>query len=182
MIDDPHKLSSEKRLWVGVLVQALEDACGTATLDGKNKERAMMEARYWITKPSRDLENVCDLADVDMRRMIALAKVEIEKADRRRAERATCGPARPRPANNVRLITFNGRTLSVTGWARLLGLSPSTISKRLKAGWTIEATLTTTNQHAPGGISDLQAGVLRPAGVSRARSVENRVSESKEAA
>ncbi len=34
-----------------------------------------------------------------------------------------------------KLITVNGETLNITGWAKKTGLSKQVISKRLKAGW-----------------------------------------------
>lgn len=42
-----------------------------------------------------------------------------------------------------RLIEFGGRTLSITQWARELGVHPVTLHIRLKNGWTVEKTLTT---------------------------------------
>jgi hypothetical protein len=44
--------------------------------------------------------------------------------------------------HNARLITFNGRTLTLSAWAREIGIAMPTLSRRLNAGWTIEATLT----------------------------------------
>lgn len=41
-----------------------------------------------------------------------------------------------------RLVTFNGETLTITGWSKRTGFSPSVIVKRLDAGWSIERTLT----------------------------------------
>jgi hypothetical protein len=40
------------------------------------------------------------------------------------------------------MITFEGATKSVADWSRLTGLSVSLIWKRLKAGWSVERTLT----------------------------------------
>jgi hypothetical protein len=44
--------------------------------------------------------------------------------------------------SNLR-ITYNGKTQGVTEWADDLGLKRNTIVSRLKAGWTVEKTLTT---------------------------------------
>lgn len=44
--------------------------------------------------------------------------------------------------NNVQ-ITFNGETHVLTEWARRLQMSHKSISRRLKQGWSVEATLTT---------------------------------------
>lgn len=49
-------------------------------------------------------------------------------------------------ANNRRsnrMIEFNGRTQTLTQWAREAGLSSTTVSDRLKRGWTVEKALCT---------------------------------------
>lgn len=49
-------------------------------------------------------------------------------------------------ANNKRsnrLLTHNGRIQTVTRWAREMGIGYTTITARLKTGWTISAALTT---------------------------------------
>lgn len=43
----------------------------------------------------------------------------------------------------MRHIEFQGRTLSLARWARVLGISKQTLSWRLATGWTIEEALTT---------------------------------------
>ena len=41
-------------------------------------------------------------------------------------------------------ITFNGKTLDQAGWAREIGITPTTLGRRLKnPNWTLEMTLTT---------------------------------------
>lgn len=40
-------------------------------------------------------------------------------------------------------ITFNGETHSRQEWSRKLGLSPSAVSSRIRAGWPVEKVLTT---------------------------------------
>ena len=40
------------------------------------------------------------------------------------------------------LITFNGETHNLKEWGEITGLRPSTISKRIKDGWSIEKALT----------------------------------------
>jgi len=39
------------------------------------------------------------------------------------------------------LIEWRGRTLSITEWSRFLGLNRSTLSHRLRRGWTVERAL-----------------------------------------
>lgn len=41
-----------------------------------------------------------------------------------------------------RMITFNGRTLHLSGWARQLGVSVKTLGGRIRSGWPIERALT----------------------------------------
>ena len=51
--------------------------------------------------------------------------------------------------NNLRhnrLITFKGETLTQEQWGRKTGLNGTIICKRLKRGWSIEKTLTTSHQ------------------------------------
>ena len=74
-------------------------------------------------------------------------------------------------------IEFQGKQLSLTEWARVIGLSHATLSARLRLGWSIERALTTpkkkrTPKPSGGGLK-LSNGGLRPAGVPRA--VKNRI-------
>lgn len=57
------------------------------------------------------------------------------QANNRSAERSTWSTAR--------LIKFNGRTKTLTQWARDVGLNPSTLSVRLCRGWCLRRALTT---------------------------------------
>ncbi|UEM16588.1 hypothetical protein J4G43_021660 [Bradyrhizobium barranii subsp. barranii] len=41
------------------------------------------------------------------------------------------------------LIEFNGETRTVADWARLIGIHPDTLGKRLALGWSVEEALTT---------------------------------------
>lgn len=56
-----------------------------------------------------------------------------------------CRWATPRQqANNRRTtvkITFRGKTLSITEWARELGLNTSTLAMRIRSGWPVKAAL-----------------------------------------
>ena len=52
-------------------------------------------------------------------------------------------------ANNSRhchYITYNGETLTISQWARKIGLKPSTLNVRIRSGWSIEKALTTPLQ------------------------------------
>jgi hypothetical protein len=41
------------------------------------------------------------------------------------------------------MLTYNGETLSIRGWAKKLGITHCTITGRLKYGWPLEKVLTT---------------------------------------
>lgn len=40
-----------------------------------------------------------------------------------------------------RFLTYNGETHTLSDWARIVGISASTLSRRLKRGWTMEQAL-----------------------------------------
>lgn len=42
---------------------------------------------------------------------------------------------------NTRMLTYNGKTQTLTEWGKELGIKEATLSWRLKAGWTIEKSL-----------------------------------------
>lgn len=45
---------------------------------------------------------------------------------------------------NNHLITFNGKTQTMSQWAREIGLKPKTLSRRINdKGWSVEKALTT---------------------------------------
>lgn len=46
-----------------------------------------------------------------------------------------------RNRRNVRMLTFNGETLSLPVWAQRLGLPNDALSRRIRAGWPIERAL-----------------------------------------
>jgi len=47
--------------------------------------------------------------------------------------------------STTKYLTYNGVTQFISEWSRKLGISPSTISIRLKNGWTIEEILAPPN-------------------------------------
>lgn len=61
-----------------------------------------------------------------------------EKANCRWATKTT--QANNRSSN--RMITFDGKHLSASEWARVTGLKPAVIIDRLNSGWTVERALT----------------------------------------
>lgn len=54
--------------------------------------------------------------------------------------------AQARNRTDNRTISFNGKTMIITDWAKELGISEATIRHRLNIGWSIERTLTTQVQ------------------------------------
>lgn len=48
--------------------------------------------------------------------------------------------------SRARNITHNGVTMSAAGWARQIGVSPSTILSRLRYGWSVEQAVTITER------------------------------------
>lgn len=54
-------------------------------------------------------------------------------------------------ANNTRRsrkLTFNGKTLGISEWARQIGIEESSLRERLSRGWSTEEALTTPNVQA----------------------------------
>lgn len=41
-----------------------------------------------------------------------------------------------------RFLTHDGRTLCASEWARVIGVKPGTLERRLNAGWSVERALT----------------------------------------
>lgn len=48
-----------------------------------------------------------------------------------------------RNCRSNRRVTFNGRTLCLSAWSEVVGLSPELIRARLNLGWSVSKTLTT---------------------------------------
>jgi hypothetical protein len=66
--------------------------------------------------------------------------------------------------SNSRLLTANGCTQTMAAWARELGVKPSAVSYRLRAGWTIEQAVTTPKPERPNAKLNMkQARAIRAA-------------------
>lgn len=119
-------LSSEQQLWRAVLSQAIADA--TSKGNGREAREERGPAQDWLGKPSRHLAFVCDLAGVDMHRLIANVKESIAtgKLPQRKEYQ--------RKAQTVRLLTLGNESLSVTQWAKRYNLPEPTLRNRLKRG------------------------------------------------
>jgi hypothetical protein len=87
---DP-QAKGQRRLWNGVLLQAIDDATHWVNPDAINYLRLSLDverAREWLTIPNRDFDQVCALAGIEPCRVRAHAAQEIAKAIAR--------PPRPR--------------------------------------------------------------------------------------
>lgn len=67
-----------------------------------------------------------------------------------------------------RRIAFRGRTLCLSEWGREMGLAGTVISYRLKAGWTLEAALTTPTSEGCRRRPEITAARRRGAGAAPA--------------
>jgi AraC-like DNA-binding protein len=67
----------------------------------------------------------------------------LQPADRHRSWSPERREKDPAAGSARRLLTFQGETCSVNEWARRTGLSSRTLRSRLRAGWSVEKTLTT---------------------------------------
>ena len=65
---------------------------------------------------------------------------------------------------NNRLITANGRTMTMADWARELGINPAAILYRIRAGWTAERAVTEPAPERPNSkLSPDQVRAIRAA-------------------
>jgi hypothetical protein len=81
MFDHSPGWNPQKNLWQAVLLRAIEDALRPTMMGsaGFDRDKAIQEARDYLTKPSRDLSMVCNLAGLDMQAVIDRMKVQIAK-------------------------------------------------------------------------------------------------------
>lgn len=123
----------------------------------RQAHREKKEARRWLTKPNAWLAEVCSLLDLDPERARIKFKAYIDEADRlgfppplvfeeiaEHAPIARVDPAimaKTSPVRSLKVdfprtkqprngITYQGKTLSVMGWAKELHLSPATIREK----------------------------------------------------
>ena len=146
----------ERALWREVLLRQIDDALhGPAGITGTAERiRAIKDARRLLSKPSKQLDHLCTLADIDpsavvarIGKQIAEAPTPEQLAAEKKANRATilkaAKPGRRKLIKNTdRLITFKGATLTMQQWSDRTGLSVKTIAARLNDDWTVERALT----------------------------------------
>lgn len=162
--DDPHH-NPDKALWQAVLLLVVDDALLGADGPGAQgmrltRAQATVEARTYLTTPSKDLAIVCHLAGLDpeavmtsMRKRIAKAPSPEELASKPKVQIATAMPkpkAAPKQRRRATSYTLDGLTLTVAEWAAHTGISPQTIYGRLQKGWPIRDALTKPKNEGKG--------------------------------
>lgn len=161
-------MSGEQDLWQSVLLIVVADALHGSPRHVAHKANAELhetarrvhecqKARDYLTRPSRDLAMVCNLAGLDMHavidrmtRQIAAAPSPEELATS--TVRRRTGLKKPKPEPQVKpqqkhngeanRYTFNGETLTAREWAARAHLPHTTILSRIAAGWPIERVVT----------------------------------------
>lgn len=146
----------ERALWREVLLRQIEDALhGPAGITGTaDRIRAIKDARRLLSKPSKQLDHLCTLADIDPSAVVARIGKQIadaptpeqlaaeKKANRVTLLRRATQPKAKRVKVKDRLFTFKGESLTMQQWSDRTGLPVTTIASRLRDHWTIERALT----------------------------------------
>ena len=102
------------------------------------------------------------------RRLYRQRKRQKDAAKRREIEAKTLGEGYAlRGGKYVQTISFDGLTLSISEWAKKLGLTYSTIGQRLKKGWSIERTLSTLPIQKRKGHYCLKGHALTPDNITK---------------
>lgn len=82
------------------------------------------------------------------------------QCDRRKRAPRTTQPSRHRPRRPTQRYAFDGRTMTLWEWSKELGISASTLEKRVRAGWPIERVLMPTDgrkdRKRPGVVSNFE--------------------------
>lgn len=142
MADTPN---SRRNLWRAVIRQAMEDATrfGQGDSDYAREVRRDREtARAWLTKPSADFNEVCELADFEPDQVRKEAVALIAEADTRVAAGLRARPRKTKPKSEVQRYEFQGERLTIPEWSKRTGISAPTLRGRLNTGWPLELALT----------------------------------------
>ncbi len=135
------EINGRRRLFCAVIFQAIEDARGDSTdLNTPTaRERAIQQARRWLTVPNRDFNTTCHLADLDPERVRAEAKRLIAEADQGivQPKPDKTKPARKPPLFST-LITHNGETLTGCAWCARIGFTEKFVHRRVSNGMGLE--------------------------------------------
>jgi hypothetical protein len=148
--------SPEQALWQEVLFRQIDDALnGPSGISGADaRNRTILEARQYLTQLSADLIFVCNGAEIDTIALIERMRVKIADAptpEQIVSEQKTLRTALSKQAKNPkttiikcidRVLTHDGRTMTMAQWADHTGLTVKTIAARLRLDWTLERALT----------------------------------------
>lgn len=125
-------IHGERALWQEVLLRAIMDARlepDTPPIPA-NAHNDTVDARRYLTTPSKDLAMVCALAGVDMQALI-------ERMQRQVAAVQPAPAYQHRHKKHNATFTHDGRTLTVREWAEVTGVRQGTIYSRLRRGMSI---------------------------------------------
>lgn len=132
-------MNGEHALWCEVLHLAIQDALHGARIDGFDAKRKIdytLETRRFLTTPSKDLAELCRLADVDMELLIE-----------RMVKQITAAPAAetlfPRRKTNAKVFELDGVNLSLPEWGDRYGINDEVVRARMKKGMPLREALET---------------------------------------
>ncbi|MTD98788.1 hypothetical protein GIY56_00630 [Paracoccus sp. YIM 132242] len=151
-----------RELWQAVLLRTVADAVLGVSQESNRDTRIRIceEARRYLTSPSRDLSEVCALADMDMnaviekmRNQIAQAPTPKELADNPGRSIATFTKAAAKPKQKRipfpdRQFTFDGITRTAADWCARTGIALQTAQWRINQSWAPERAFTLTAEDA----------------------------------
>jgi hypothetical protein len=135
---DPHE-SRERNLWQEVLLRAVMDA----RLEPSSKVITGLQAhdvraaRDYLTNPTKDLAIICSRAGMDIDAVMEATKRQIGDAARLDTSPFHTGEATSKRGRKMLTYQQDGKELTINELADLIGVSPSTISRRMRKGQTI---------------------------------------------
>lgn len=117
---DGSRETPQRALWRAVISQAIADA----TLSGASRKAARERdrARAWFNLANGDFREVCECADVEPDKVVALMQRKIEESDRQ-----------PR-MHHGKPITINGECKTPEEWAVHIGISTQVFLRRVSKG------------------------------------------------
>jgi hypothetical protein len=114
-----------ERLWKAVILQAFADIT-SPSLD----PALVQESRNWLTKPSRNFDDVCLWANIDPAQVRKSAIEIVAKND--------VSPKQLHTYGNTKTFTYQGQELTIRELVSLSGVSKATLYNRFALGWTVE--------------------------------------------
>lgn len=146
----------EQSLWAEVLLRQVDDALQGPGSSVPKDQRipTIQSARSYLTTSSRQLDELCILAGVEMDGLIKAMRAKIANAPapeellaKRKRSRASMSRVATKPkAKRIkpgdRLILIAGETRTMQEWADRYGLTLAQITSRLNQGWTVERAVT----------------------------------------